>query len=73
MSRKKRRHYVMHDSYNQMALEDGASEVIYGEVPYLQPLNQDHNSDLLFALPGEDSGALESQRNDSSEYNEPKT
>lgn len=57
MSRNRRR-APESDRLNQMALEDGASEVLQGEVPYLQPLNNDTDSDLLFALPGEDSGAL---------------
>lgn len=48
------------DRLNQMALEDGASQVV-GEIPYLSPLNSDHNSDIMFVLPGEDSGALETE------------
>lgn len=60
------------DRLNQMALEDGASEVLQGEVPYLQPLNNDKDSDLMFVLLGEDSGALP-ERDETSlpEYIEP--
>ena len=57
MSRKSRK-WPQPDQLNQMALEDGASQALLGEVPYLQPLNYDKESDLMFALPGEDSGAL---------------
>ena len=62
MSRKKSRPWSLEspqpDQLSQMALEDGASQVVYGEVPYMQPLNYNKDSDLMFALPGEDSGAL---------------
>jgi len=43
-----------------MALEDGASQIV-GEIPYLLPLNSDRSSDIMFVLPGEDSGFLETE------------
>lgn len=56
MSRKGRK-IPQPDNFNQMALEDGAS-MVHGEVPYLLPLSHNKESDLMFSLPGEDSGAL---------------